>query len=589
MRWRSLPALVALLASACDADALNGLAESGVIMADDPTNSEPSLDGSLAPPHTTQADAGPNAAPADGAMSTLADSGAAAAQPEPAKCAELGATAKSCTTCTHQGWVQGLSEKSTCTFLGIPYAKPPIGPLRWTAPKPAEGWQGVREATRYGAACAQTPDLSFAESTSEDCLFLNVYAPTAAPKEPLPVMVFVHGGGYVGGAANLYGGKGLSERGPVVVVTLNYRVGPLGLFAHPELDRERGSDPSGSDAIRDQQLALRWVRDNVSGFGGDPHNVTLFGESAGAGAVGVHQVSPLSRGLVRRFILESGSSTKSPKNGLEPMSREAMYETTRRMAQDLCPGAANVMSCLRGLPVDQILAWEPAATNGDAGSAQAGLSWGPVVEGAGGVLPDQPEALIKAGRYNKGEILIGTNKNEFALFQLLPTIFSLADLKAQVESQFGARAAEIVPLYQAIAQSDPIQAYITMMTDIMFRCSARRMARMAQAQGETVYLYSFEEGSAAHADELLFVFGPENMAGDLAGALPLWSASLVADMQRYWVNFAYRGDPNGPQLASWPRYDAKSDRHMTLVDPPAASSGLQKGACDFWDRYVDGP
>jgi para-nitrobenzyl esterase len=241
------------------------------------------------------------------------------------------------------------------------------------------------------------------------------------------------------------------------------------------------------------------------------------------------------------------------------------------------------MACLRALPVDQILAWVPAD------DASEGLSWVPVIEGAGGVLPESPEVLLKAGKFNKGEILIGTNKNEYALFQLLPTIFSTDDLRSQLESQFGARASEIMAVYQSIAESDPNQAYVTLMTDVMFRCAARRLARLTQSQGQGVYLYSFDFGSAAHADELLFVFGPEHLAGDVATLLPLWPASLVETTQRFWTNFAYRGDPNGPQLPSWPRYEAASDQHVVLADPPSTGSGLQREACDFWDRSLDAP
>src|SRR5262249_8862991 len=259
----------------------------------------------------------------------------------------------SCLACVHQGLAQGSSADGICAYLGIPYAKPPVGPLRFAAPEPAEGWNDVRDATAFATAWVQGNagvGLTGGAATGEDCLYLNVWTPVDAGSTPLPVMVFIYGGGYATGATNTYNGAGLAKAGPAVVVSMNYRLGALGFFAHPDLDKERAGAPAGSDAIRDQQLALQWVHDNIGRFDGDPSNVTLFGESAGSSAIGVHVVSPGSHGLVTRFIMESGVSTRGVASGIEPATQGARYALTEKMAEDLCPGASDVIACLRELP-----------------------------------------------------------------------------------------------------------------------------------------------------------------------------------------------------------------------------------------------
>ncbi len=489
-------------------------------------------------------------------------------------------SADTCRVCVHQGLLQGKLEGSSCEHLGIPYARPPVGALRWAAPEPAEGWSEVRDATEFGPACLQAMDLSGTDQKSEDCLFMNVWTPAPAPTEALPVMVFVHGGGYTGGATNTYSGRGLSESGPVVVASMNYRLGALGFFAHPDLDDERPDRPSGSDAIRDQQLALQWVRDNIASFRGDPDNVTVFGESAGSSSVCIHLVSPESRGLAARFIMESGVCTSGVSNGIEPMPREDMYNLTGQMADDFCSGATDVIDCLRGVAAEDVMFWNPPAS---ADGSAAGLDWGPVIEGPGGVLPEHPDDLIKSDNYNDGEIIVGTNKNEYALFQIIRGgAQNTEELRSRIEQRFADHVEEIMAVYAPSDTADANQAYVTMMTDLMFRCSSRRFARAVTAQGSTVYLYSFEQGAAMHADEMTYVFGQGFYTLGLFAPVP----TLLDAVQGYWVNFARNGDPNGEGLVAWPEYDPAGDQHLILADPVSAGSGLQQGACDFWDGYL---
>jgi para-nitrobenzyl esterase len=250
------------------------------------------------------------------------------------------------------------------------------------------------------------------------------------------------------------------------------------------------------------------------------------------------------------------------------------------MAEDLCPNATDRLACLRGLPADRLMQWGSGS-----GTAAPGMSlaWVPVVEGPGGVLPDTPDALMQHGEYNHGEIIVGTNKNEYGLFVLLgggPT--SVAEMRSRLQAQYGGRADDIMAIYAPSATADANQAYITLMTDVMFRCASRKFARLAVMQNSKVFLYSFEEGTAFHSDELGYVFG----GGNFGLAITIPTPGLSAAIQQYWVNFAAHGDPNGNGLPMWPQFQTASDQHMTLVNPPKAGSGLQKAACDYWDDYL---
>ncbi|HMI89126.1 MAG TPA: carboxylesterase/lipase family protein [Polyangiaceae bacterium] len=475
------------------------------------------------------------------------------------------------------GRLSGKSEESTCAYLGIPYGKPPVGDLRFAAPQPADGWQGVRDTTMFGPSCMQAASAVGGASTrSEDCLSLNVYTPEPAPSAKLPVMVFIHGGGYTLGSSSTYDGHLLSQKGPVVVVTMNYRLGVFGFFAHPALDSERADAPSGSDGIRDQQLALRWVKDNISAFQGDANNVTVFGESAGSFSATLHLVSPGSRDLAHHFILESGAAVGG---GYGTTTRDAGYALSTSMASELCAGAPNVVACLRAKPAQELVDWTGGATG------IFGAAWGPVVEGrAGGVLPDSPQNLIANDDYNRAaSVIAGSNKNEWGLFQQPvlggTPITTMAEFKANLAQQFGARAAEVEAHYTVASDAEANDVFIRLVTDATFRCPTRVLARLTTAHGTRFYLYSFEEGVAYHGDELAYVFGTPVFTG-----IPP-QAALVATTQSYWTRFAVAGDPNASGLPMWPMYDSASDQHLVLKNPPAIGSALAKSDCDFWERF----
>jgi para-nitrobenzyl esterase len=475
------------------------------------------------------------------------------------------------------GSVEGKRVGATREFLGIPYAEPPIGDLRFAPPQPIAAWSPIRAAIAYGPACPQPASaLSSPTPSNENCLYMNVYAPEATDKL-LPVMVYIHGGAFMRGSADQVDGRWLSEAGPVVVVTFNYRLGPLGFLAHSALDAARGSTPSGNDGIRDQQLALQFVRDNAAAFGGDPENITVFGESAGSVSTCVHFVSPGSRGLAKRYIMESGACVGG---GYGVVSQASAAALSAQLAAALCPDAADVLSCLRQQSPAALVQWQSTQT-------VFGANWHPSVDGAGGVLPETPEELLADPAFKALPAIIGTNQNEWGLFETvglfqgLPysLITSTAALDSAIDQQFGSGAQLVERQYMPDSDAQANAAYTRLITDLEFRCPARTLARLASAKNSLVYLYSFQQGSAVHAAELPYVFGSDPSTA-MPALLPLTNA-----MQSYWTQFATTGNPNGGSVPTWPPYNSAAGAELTLVDPPYASDDLAESDCDFWDTY----
>lgn len=483
-----------------------------------------------------------------------------------------GASGGSAEVTVAEGKLQGTVSGKTKSFLGIPYAQPPVGELRFAPPQPVKPWSKPLAATKLGASCPQNMGgLSAMNEQSEDCLTLNVYAPTDGKK--LPVMFWIHGGAFIAGGSSQYDGTRLSAEGPVVVVTVNYRLGALGFLSHPALDDERGAAPSGNDGLRDQQLALAWVKKNIAAFGGDPDNVTVFGESAGGASTCLQIVSPKAKGLAKRFIIESGSCA----GGLPLFTKDKANATGEKLSGELCADEADVLACLRGKEPADIVGWGASA-------GLFGAGWGPVADAGDDVLPDKPLNLIAAGDFNKGEVLLGTNKNEWALFVTLapptPAITTVATLHTAIEKQFTAAGATAIEEHYAPTDATAANLWVQLMTDATFRCPARQLSRALSEAGSKVFLYSFEEGPAMHAFEIPYVFGNPNAR--------LAAATLVEGtrkaIQSYWRQFAKAGDPNVAGQPEWPAFDTEGDQHLTLVAEPTAGTGLSTADCDFWEQ-----
>jgi para-nitrobenzyl esterase len=472
------------------------------------------------------------------------------------------------------GKVKGKLVDNTREFLGIPYAKPPVGALRFMAPQPIDPWTDEKDTSMHGASCAQSPGtLSPMGAVSEDCLTVNVYTPMTTPAGGLPVFVWIHGGAYISGGSSQYDGQKLSERGPMVVVTLNYRLGAFGFLSHAALDATRGNEPSGNDGLRDQQLALKWVKNNIAAFGGDPSKVTVAGESAGAMSACIHLVSPPARELAQRFMFESGVCS-----GETLLKKKAEGDALGKMLGDeLCAGQPDAIKCLREKQVPDFTEWHKS-------SSLFGAGFVPVYSMADPLLPDNPSKMIDAGNYNsKAAILAGTNLNEWGLFQLLgsPKPATIADLDMAIDTQLGAQvgagAALVKMHYRPATDAQANDAMIRLMTDSAFRCPTRALARQVLKKGTPkVFLYSFEQGTAYHASEIPYVFGnPSQLA-------PTLDEGTLNAMQPFFIQFAVTGDPNGRGALTWPAYDEASDQHMSLKTQSAAGAGLAKADCDFW-------
>jgi len=482
---------------------------------------------------------------------------------------------------TASGPVKGTVGTASRVFLGIPYAAPPVGPLRFKPPQPPAPWTQPLNATQFGHICPQTAIAGLAAppgTESEDCLTLNVWTPYPVPATPAPVMVWIHGGGHVLGATTnpTYDGKNLAEKRGVVFVSFNYRLGPLGWIAHPAL-----GSPSGNYGMMDQQAALKWVKANIAGFGGDPANVTIFGESAGGVSVCTHIASPAASGLFHRAAMQSGTClTKAP------TLAEAEAQGQQLAQAVSCDTAADVAACLRGKSTADLIGALPLKSGVIFGQ---GVSWGPIIDNA--LLPDQPLKRVEAGTFNKVPVLLGTNGDEGTLFVVAAKLLLLTQglYETLVKLTFFPDGNQVLALYPASAYSSPAAALADLLGDGCFVCPTRQTARALSTGGVSTHLYSFTRVPASvsqpflgcyHGAELPFVFDTP--------AAP-WSTgegALSAAMTGYWTRMAAAGDPNGAGATAWPSHAQATDAHLQLDLTVAAGAALRKAQCDFWDTIL---
>ena len=487
------------------------------------------------------------------------------------------------------GLIEGAAADEVASvhvFRGIPYAAPPVGDARWKPPMPAAAWDGVRSATEFGDICPQGSGLAqmtgeALPTLSEDCLYLNVWTTTAGSDAKQPVMVWIHGGGLSLGWSHqgIYDGVNLAKRG-VVVVTINYRLGALGFLAHPLLSAESGT--SGNYGLLDQIAALKWVQRNIAAFGGDPANVTIFGESAGGTSVQALLASPHSKGLFHRAIVQSAWLTDSNYAALSEGSPAgpSAEERGATWVSARLPEAES-LDDLRAVDMDTMnAAQQQFAMDGNEAVPRAGFEVQVTIDGD--FMPEHVLTVFATGKQMDVPVMAGTNTDEGTMFvSALPD--TVADYDAATKAGFGEHAATVLALYPATDAASLFQAKNQFITDTWFVWGTRNMLAGMANVASAAWQYHFSRRStanpmmgAAHAAEIAYAFN--NLTGPAAGN---GTDQAFADaMIRYWVQFAATGDPNVDGLPAWPAYDAESDQHLELGDEIKAGSGHRKAAVD---------
>ncbi len=493
------------------------------------------------------------------------------------------------------GDVQGATNEQTRQFLGIPYAAPPVGDLRWRPPSAPAPWQNVLQATSFASACAQLASIQGPASDAEDCLYVNVWTPNPAPRKPLPVMLWFHGGGnqqgsagdpvpFPGVAGHFYDAHVLSQERNVVVVTINYRLNLFGFFAHSALASEDSTYPhAGNQGLLDQHAALEWVRANIAAFGGNPKRVTIFGESAGSQDTCLHVASPTSKKLFHAAISESGGCTTRT-----PTAAEGAATATSFAASAGCGAAPDQLACLRAKPASALLAILQAASN--PGAIVPNFNFGPVVDG--GFLPDQPRTLYDSGHFQRVPYILGSNADEGTLFLLgSPKVTTEAEYHAALVGLYGSRADQVEAVYPASSFPTPQDALARAFGDQILVCPTYDSARRAAAGGAKTYLYNFNRRipidvlqqaglGAFHGSEIVYVFGsiPPPTPDD---------GTLGTTIRGYWSRFAKTGNPNGKGALKWPRFKDKTDKRLQLDVQPSVLTAFRRTECEFWWGVYD--
>jgi len=478
---------------------------------------------------------------------------------------------------TDDGILQGTIEDGLTVFKGIPFAAPPVGDLRWRAPRPVEKWEGVRPAVEFAPAAVQGGNPP--SGKSEDCLYLNVWTPAKSAKERIPVLVWIHGGGFSFGATSEagYDGKNLAGKG-VVLVSIAYRLGPLGFLAHPELSSGSPEGVSGNYGLLDMIAALQWIRKNIAAFGGDPDKVTIFGESAGGIAVSMLCASPLTKGLFQGAISQSGGSFGPPRVTTFPGENLKLLKDAEKAGLDYMKkaGAASIAG-LRMMDADSL----PSGWG-------IGSAW-PIIDGR--VIPDDQYRLYEAGEYNDTPILVGYNSDEGASFTRTKDPEEFIE---GVRSRYGKFADTLLKAYPVGDTAVPRTAR-DLARDAAFGWQTWSWARLQSETGKSkVFYYYFDqhpdypEGSprygygSPHGQDVAYVF--EHL--DTSRAEISSSDEAISEaMANYWTNFAKTGDPNGNGLPQWPAFSDSGPVVMYFQQAPHTGPVPGAGSLEVLDAY----
>ncbi|MEM6468495.1 MAG: carboxylesterase family protein [Planctomycetota bacterium] len=473
---------------------------------------------------------------------------------------------------TKSGPIQGVASRdaSVEVFKGIPYAAPPVGELRWRPPQDVQAWTATRVCDQYGGKSIQRKGWEQG-GQSEDCLYLNVWRSKGSDDKKRPVMVWIHGGGFTQGSGNQGSGGGdvLARRG-IVLVSINYRLGALGLMTHPALSSESAQGVSGNYAILDQIAALEWVRDNIAAFGGDPTNVTIFGESAGGTSVYLLTATPLSKGLFHRAILQSPwldpvifRDLKKASAGGPAAEFDGVEQTNRLFGAN----ESDPLTKLREIPAEEVL-------------EKLKQRWPIAVDGY--VFPKNPAQIYADGDQHGVPTIVGTNRDEGTMFAGRQGFKNTGDYRKALVERFGENADRIAEFYLKDTKQDLRKAAVQLITDGWFVQPARQFARAMDDQGTDVWMYHFTKPvwgwmGAAHAAEIGYVFGklerpsPED-------------AKLSDALMDYWVQFARTGNPNVEGQPTWPAYTTDADQHQVMDVTIKTASGLRREASDLLDQ-----
>jgi para-nitrobenzyl esterase len=478
------------------------------------------------------------------------------------------------------GEVQGIVSESISIFKGIPFASPPVGNLRWKAPAPVQAWTGIKKADAFGPACMQAPNSQGNTApVSEDCLYLNVWTPAKKPGEKIPVIVWIYGGGFSGGSTSIsmYDGMGFAKKG-VVLVSVAYRVGPFGFLAHPELSRESGKG-SGNYGLEDMIAGLKWVKANITRFGGDPSKVTIFGHSAGGMAVNMLAASPVTKGLFHRVICMSGGSFAPLQTsteggiGMGIPALKLAESTGEAFLKKL--GAADLKGA-RAMSAEEI-------QKGIGGA----MRFRPAADGY--VVPNDLYSIYQARRFNDTPILLGVTSDELGAMRGGGNV-TAAGFEKQIRSQYGPHADAILSVYPHSTDAEAAKSSKGISRDSSFAWSTWTWARLQSEKGKGKafeYYYDYhapDVDGSGHGSDVPYAF--QTLSGG-QGSSPKPEDLKLSDMiSSYWVNFAKSGDPNGSGLLKWPAFAENNQQAMVFDAKPGARPVPNLDKLKAFDAYI---